>query len=694
MPTEDFGGAQVIYTYAFAPKGEIRTAVLNVTVCGVYNAYIDGVKLGENVLAPGYTSFYKHHLYQTYDITERLSDKSVLTFEVGKGWYGSRVTHNAFDHSNDLALIAQLDVEYENGECETVVSDGIWQCGRGKVTFSDIYDGECCDGRIIPKLDSAVRCVDIPKAQLCPQDGELIIEHDVFKPSVIITPRGECVLDFGENITGYPFFENFSAVSGELVKLSFGEVLDSDGNFYNANYRSAKCLFEYICRDGKNSYKPSHTFFGFRYARVDSLPKGVSPESIWATDVYSDMKRIGSFECALPLVNRLFNNVIRGQKDNFLDIPTDCPQRDEREGWTGDAQVFAKAAAYNFSVDKFFAKWLCDMRLDQLENGDITRIVPDVGWGGGAAAWSDAVTIIPWTMYVMYGDKKLIADMLPAMKKYVEYLRHAGESECLLTGVEQPFGDWLGLDRNGAGDSYVGATDKEFIGAAFYAHSTLLLAKSMEALGLDAGEYFALHNRIVEAIKETYTAYDTQTYCVLALHFGLCKDKKTVAEKLVSLIHEHGDSLTTGFVGTPYLLHALSDNGYTELAYTLLLRTEYPSWLYPVTLGATTIWEHWDGIKPDGTMWSTDMNSFNHYAYGAVADWLYSVVCGIRPVESPDGVGFAKVIIDPKPDKRLGSARAELDTPHGKIISAWRFEGDEVKYEISVPDNVELVDLR
>jgi alpha-L-rhamnosidase len=418
------------------------------------------------------------------------------------------------------------------------------------------------------------------------------------------------------------------------------------------------------------------------------------------------MKRVGHFECGNTLVNRLYQNIIWGQKGNFLDVPTDCPQRDERLGWTGDAQAFARAAAYNFDVHKFFQKWLHDLKSCQYADGSVPAVIPDVltrdagrsfdslmkpeaRGGSGSAAWGDAACIVPWQMYVSYGDRTLLAEQFESMQNWVEFIRRQGTEEALWdTGTH--YGDWLGLDAPSG--SYKGSTDEGLIATAMYANSVHLLVKAGKVLGKDMSEYEGLHERIVKAFKGKYMpdgilSCQTQTAHVLALRFGLCEDKAATAASLKKMIEDNGTHLSTGFVGTPYLLHVLTWNGYGKLAWSLLLQESFPSWLYPVKKGATTIWERWDGIKEDGTMWSTDMNSFNHYAYGAVGDWLYGAAAGINPVE--DAPGYVKVRITPQPDERLGFVKASLNTSRGLIRSGWRYEGDVIHYEIEIPQNVE-----
>lgn len=684
---KDYGNAPRIYFKDLNIIKPLRRAVLNITAAGVYNVFIGKEKAGDIVLAPGCTYYTKHLMYQSYDITELVAESDFLYISVASGWYSGRINrqHEKEDKTLDYAIIAQIDLEFAGGLTQTIVTDENWSCGIGNIVSSDIYDGEICDANILPNFTDEVKVIEANKNNISPQMGEYIKEHEIFAPKAIFkTPNGETVVDFGINLTGYVFFENLTAKKGETVDLSFGEVLDKNGNFYNENYRTAKSVFKYICRDGLQNYKPQHTFYGFRYVKINSFPKDADISLLRAVDVYSDIKRMGYFNCGFEPLNKLYENTIRGQKGNFLDVPTDCPQRDERYGWTGDAQVFCKTAMFNFNVYEFFDKWLYDMSLQQTDKGEISNTVP-LGFGNPSSAWGDACVIIPWTMYEMYGNKEILNKCLPMMKKWVDFCRKDGSEEFLWLGHAH-FGDWLGLDAK-EGD-YTGSTDKDFIASAFFAHSCLLTAKAMEAVGENSEEYLALYNNILAAFKEKYGTYtETQTACVLQLHFNLCDDKQAVTKKLVSLIRKNGTALTTGFVGTPYLLHALSDNGEVELAYELLLRREYPSWLYPVDMGATTIWEHWDGIKPNGDFWSVDMNSFNHYAYGAVCDWLYGDICGIKPRTERNEAGFKAFDIKPLPNKCLGFACAEYNMQYGKISSEWKYTENAIEYRITVPHN-------
>ncbi len=665
-------------------------ALLEITGKGVYYAEIDGKRVGDFILAPGWTTYKKRLQVQTYDVTEFIQNgKNTLDVTLAEGWYHGRIIrqHDAAvrDTAWDAEIIACLTLTYADGKTEEIETDGSWMCGKSAVEFSDIYDGEIYDARIEPNEFVPVTVdTEAGTETLIPQEGEKIVEHEHLAPiAVITTPKGETVLDFGQNLTGYPAFSLPDAKAGEKLSLSFAEILDKDGNFYNENYRSAKCQYIYTCKDGAQSYKPRLTFYGFRYIRIDEFPASVpfSPDDFTAIAVYSDIKKTGTLISSDKNLNQLFSNIFWGQKCNFLDVPTDCPQRDERLGWTGDAEVFAKTATYNFDTERFYKKWMGDIAAEIDMNGKIGMIVPN-NFGGtiSAEAWSDAAIIIPWQVYLTYGDKALLEQQLASMTTFMETV--------LKEGYNHHFGDWLGIDAPAG--SYTGSTRTELIAQAFLAYDLELLAKAYEVLGRDGSRYRVLHEEAKNKFHADFSdEYRTQTEHVLALYFGLAENPAKTAKGLADLIHESGDHLTTGFVGTPFLLHALSDNGYTELAYTLLLQTSYPSWLFSVSLGATTMWEHWDGINENGDVWSKDMNSFNHYAYGAVGDWVYGKACGIQIPE--DGAGFAKVRVAPLPDKRIGSLFASIDTRHGTVSSKWYHKDGKTRYEITVPVQAELV---
>lgn len=699
-PCQDMGDVCPVFVKDFDAKAAVK-AELVITAMGVYEAQLNGQRVGSFVLAPGWTSYEKRLQYQRYDVTELLREKNQLEVALGKGWYRGPVPDwNKEDMARKAALpaglLAQLQLTYEDGREEIIPTDETWGTREGKLRFSEIYDGETFDARVEGGDVSPAVCFEGRMDQLIPQQGEEIREQERVKAArIFTTPKGEVVVDFGQEVTGYLEF-CVDAKAGDVVEISHAEVMDKEGNFYTENYRSAKAKIHYTCRDGVQTYKPHLTFFGFRYVRLDRFPgleaegKLPSLEQFTAVVVHSDMKRIGYLRSSNPLLNRFFSNVVWGQKGNFLDVPTDCPQRNERLGWTGDAQAFVKTASYNFDVERFFTKWLADMAADQCEDGSVGHVIPACGVGSGSAAWDDASTICPWQIYLTYGDPAILRQQFDCMKKYLAFIGNTTKDSYLWTGGEH-FEDWLGLDAPVG--SYKGSTRADFIASAFYAHSTLLTVKAGKVLGEDVSGYEALYENIVKAFRKTFTDYRTQTEYVLAVHFGLAEDLQKTADALAQKVIADGSRLQTGFVGTPYLLHVLSGYGHTDLAYTLLLRTEYPSWLYPVTKGATTVWEHWDGIMENGDFWSADMNSFNHYAYGAVADWVYEEAAGIHTVE--EAPGFARIRIAPRPDERLEWLEGSIQTRHGLVSSKWSWvELDGVKkvrYEITTPSPSTIV---
>lgn len=695
-PAADYGDVCPVFQKKFAFEKEVKNARLLITATGVYEAVLNGSRVGEFVLAPGWTTYEKRLQYQEYDVTQLLCRENELNVTVGKGWYRSPLPGWVWPERKEMlqklsaGMTAQLALTFADGTTETILSDESWQTAQSPVRFSEIYDGETYDAAFVPTDWTKAQVFAGPTETLIPQQGEEVREQErLAAAKLFIAPNGETVVDFGQEITGYVEI-SVTAEAGDTVELSHGEVLDRDGNFYNANYRGAKAKYLYHCKDGAQRYKPKMTFFGFRYIRIDRFPGGVQnarPENFTAIVVHSDMRRTGRLSCSDPLLNKLFENIVWGQKGNFLDVPTDCPQRDERLGWTGDAQAFIRTACLNYDVEKFFTKWLADMAAEQPENGMIGHVVPNIlNNTDSSAAWGDAAVICPWTIYLAYGNPEILRAQYNCMKKWVSYITTHTTTEYLWTGCNH-YGDWLGLDAPVG--SYKGSTREDFIASAFYAHAVALVIKAGRVLNEDTAAYETLYEKIVEAFRKAYPVYQTQTECVLAAHFKLAPDCQAAADQLASMIRACGTKLQTGFVGTPYLLHVLSDYGYPALAYDLLLRRQYPSWLYPVTKGATTIWEHWDGIMENGDFWSTDMNSFNHYAYGAVADWVYCVAAGINTME--EFPGYEKVRIAPLPDARLDWLEASLQTRCGLIRSRWEKQEGMWRYEIETPVDAIIV---
>jgi len=692
-PQEDMGDVAPIFRKIWSTEKEIKTAFLYITALGVYEARLNGERISDYVLAPGWTSYKKRLQYQEYDITELIKNKNELCVTVGKGWFRSpmpgwvETEDKKCRKEQTSGLIAEIHLIFADGTTETIISDSKWECGESAIRFSEIYDGETFDGTFETKKWDDSEEFEWNKDILIPQEGEQIKEMErISAKSIFTTPKGEIVVDFGQEVTGYVEL-NLEVNFGDEIKILHGEVLDKDGNFYNENYRSAKAELNYICKNGKQTLKPILTFFGFRYIKLEKYPVKAENEHFTAIAVYSEIEKTGHIKCSNEKLNQLFSNIFWGQKGNFLDIPTDCPQRDERLGWTGDAQVFVKAASYNYDVERFFRKWLRDLGADQRENGAVGQVIPDyLPNDPASAAWGDATTICPWQIYQTYGNKDVLEEQFPSMKKWVDYITQNTAKPYLWAGGVH-FGDWLGLDAPSG--SYKGSSREELIATAFYAYSTELLIKAGNVIGKDMSEYKTLHRQIVQKFQQTYLEYETQTECILAVWFGLAENPQKAVDKLVDLIKKQGIKMQTGFVGTPYILHVLSNYGYVDLAYSLLLREEYPSWLYSVEKGATTIWEHWDGIMENGDFWSKDMNSFNHYAYGAVADWIYEQAAGITPLE--EFPGFAQIKIEPKPDRRLKWLEASIKTRNGKIKSRWTYIGDKIKYEIETAVTADII---
>ena len=704
-PAWETGSEAPLFARDFRIEKPLTAAVLRLTGLGVYEAAINGRRVSQDVLAPGWTAYTKRLQVQRYDVTELLTADNTLTVLLGKGWYRSPLlTWDEGTIQMDLmqrpaGITAELTLTYTDGTEDVILTDESWTACQSPVRISELYDGEVVDATFTASENPHVVCFDGPTETLIPQEGAPIREQERICPvGIFTTPKGEKVIDFGQELTG--FLEvSVDAKASDVVDVSFAEVMDKEGNFYTENYRGARCKYHYTCRDGQQVYKTRLTYYGFRYIRVNEFPGGVEAADLnnfTGIAVHSEMKRTGHIATSDPMLNQLFSNIVWGQKGNFVDVPTDCPQRDERLGWMGDAQVFARTACTNFDAEQFFSKWLNDLAADQHEDGYVGSVIPDV-WthvhnrSNASAAWGDAATIVPWEVYCTYGNINMLRRQFPSMKKWVDYIGSVTERPSLWVGGWQ-WADWLGLDAPSG--SYKGSSREAFIASAFYARSTELVIKAGKVLGEDVSAYEALYERIVAAFRKEFPEYLTQTECILAAHFHLAEDPQKAADLLAAKVREAGVQLQTGFVGTPYILHVLSAFGHADLAWELMLRKAYPSWLYPISKGATTIWEHWDGIMPDGGFWSKDMNSFNHYAYGSVADWLYGVAAGIQVME--DAPGYQRVRIAPHPTDKLDWLEASIETRHGLISVKWSktFEPDQAdavwRVAIETPVEAEL----
>ena len=696
------------YRNDFSITKKVRSARVYVTSLGLYKLFINGEKVSDDLFTPGWTSYNKRLQYQTYDVTSLLKKDNALGAMVGDGWYrgyiGWKDQHNYY--GDQLALLLQLQIEYTDGSSEVIVSDENWKVNTGAIIGSDIYNGEFYDARLEMKGWAGedfndrnwanVTVLDHTKKTLVSPQGEPVRAIEELTPiEVLTTPEGERVMDMGQNMVGWVRIK-MQGNKGDTVRLRFAEVLDKNGNFYTENLRSAEATDTYVFKDNKEVvYEPSFTFHGFRYVKFEGFDQFPDLTDVKGIVVHSEMKPAGTFSCSNPLINQLQHNIQWGQKGNFLDVPTDCPQRDERMGWTGDAQVFSMTAAYNFDVAAFYTKWMKDVLADQLPNGKVPHVIPDVLKGnGGATGWADAIAIVPWTVYRIYGDTRILEESYQGIVSWVNYMMDRAGSDYLWTG-DPHFGDWLAFASTSS--SYPGATtEKDLIATAYFYYTTNLLSKIATILGktADAEKYQMLAANIKPAFNDEFVTPNgrlvshTQTAYAMALSFDLLPDQ---------LVHKAADylaqdvekfrHLTTGFLGTPLLCETLSDIGRDDLAFMLLNRTKYPSWLYPVTQGATTIWERWDGQKPDGTFQNVGMNSFNHYAYGAIGEWLYSHVAGIAP--DPETPGYKSFCLSPHPGGGLTNVSSEYLSIHGKIKSDWKLEDGIFFYNIEIPANTE-----
>lgn len=687
----------------------IKQATAYITSLGLYEAFINGVRIGQDYLTPGWTAYDDRVQYQAYDVTNSFNTGvNALAARLGSGWYRGFIgfSNRRNFYGDTLALLMQIEVLYNDGKRETIVTDGSWACSTGSIIDSEIYHGETIDARLEPNgwMKVGFNEASWEKAQILQAPviavvntyNEPMHKQETFKPKAIIkTPNGEQVIDFGQNLVGWVQMK-VNGKTGDKITLGHAEVLDKEGNFYTENLRPARQMNTYILKGGgEEIFEPHFTFQGFRYIRVEGFPGNITADNFTAVAIYSDMERTGNFVSSHPLINQLQHNIQWGQRGNFLDVPTDCPQRDERLGWTGDAQAFARTAAFNFGVRNFMAKWLKDLALDQNADGRIPFVIPNVlgKMAGGSAGWADAATIIPWDMYQAYGDVRILEEQYPSMKKWVEFMRTNSKNNLWNTGFH--FGDWLFYRPFDDNDGRAAVTDKYLIAQCFYAHSTQLLINTAEVLGKqeDVKHYTLLLKDIKDAFIREYTTTTgrlvsgTQTAYVLALNFDMLPPdlRASAADRLVENIKSYGYHLTTGFLGTPYLTHVLSRFGHLDVAYQLLLQESYPSWLYPVKMGATTIWERWDGIKPDSTFQTPSMNSFNHYAYGAIGDWMYRVVAGVDT--DPRQPGYKHILITPHLQPGLEMARADLTSYYGEITSRWRHHAGTTVYNFKIPPN-------
>ena len=679
-------------------NNRIKRARLYITGLGIYQAFINDKKVGNAYLTPGYNDYDYYLRYQTYDITELLESNNHMEVHMGDGWYKGRMGFDNYGKTNiygdEYKLCAHILIEYSDNVIISILSDENWRVKSSKEIANNIYDGEEVD-YTLPENSPELVEISEEKYNLIPDYGALIIEKDILYPELYISPKGEQILDFKQNMVGFVRYKGFLRKNQEL-KISHGEVLQQDC-FYNENYRTAKSILRYVGDGEERIYQPKFTYFGFRYVLIEGIEK-VEPKDFEGVVIYSNLEKTIEVKTDNDKINQLIHNAYWGQRGNFLDVPTDCPQRDERLGWTADTQVFVNTACYNMDTYIFYRKYMSDLRGEQTMhfNGDIPSFAPslkDQAMNGGAV-WADAGTIIPTNVYLNYGDKNLYNDNYPMMRDYVEALIRKdieqGNKNLILEGFT--YGDWLAQDGEDS-QSYFGGTDNGFIMSVYYYHSVDLVTIAAKELGynLDYKKYTELKNKIYNAIINKYFFEDgklnlyTQTSYVLCLKYNIYKKKEIIIEDFKKRIQEDLYRIKTGFTGTPLILLTLFDNGMDDYAYRILYNEEFPGWLYAINLGATTIWERWNSLLENGTISGTGMNSFNHYSYGSVCETIYSRIAGLRNL-SP---GWKKVMIKPQLNYRMKKIEFSYESVSGKYEIYWKWKEDKFEMNITVPNGCE-----
>ena len=708
-PEENQPASYLVKTFSL---GNTESARIYASAHGIYALTINGKRVKENLLTPGTSEYWYRMPYQTFDVSDFLSvGENIIEVTLGDGWYrgcnGNTGTRNVF--GTDLAFLLQLEV---NGQT-VLTTDESWMAAQdGPIRFNDIQLGEKVDARKKAKKFHPVKVEDFGFENLMCMNTLPIRERESFKPKLIITPNGEKVLDFGQNMSGYVSFR-LHAKAGQTLRFTHGEYLDSDGNFSDDNFRTIgrkqelHQVVEYICKEGLNEYTPTLCIFGFQMVKVETdIP--ITGEEFTAHAVYSDMEPTATFTCDNPLVNKLMENTMWSQRSNFVDIPMDCPQR-ERSGWTGDAGVFVGTGLKLMDCYPVFARWLGECRVDQYEDGKIFNMSPrrqpkpskfDEMYDG-SCGWGDAVIIVPYTMYKLYGDKRILEENYDMMRRWLGYCekkarkhriknllkKNPYKNYVIDTGIH--WGEWLeaGVSTNESMKNVILNGVPE-IATAYFAYSSRMMREIAEILEKpeDAAKFAELEDKTRKAynfieVKDGKITSDRQCRYVRPLYMGLLKeqDAAQAAKDLNDLVIKNNYHLNTGFLTTPYLCRALADYGYIETAYKLLLQEDTPGWLFAVKNGATTIWESWEGNLGD-----TGFASLNHYSKGAVASWLIEGICGIH-------VERQKITIKPQVSKQMHYAKATFDAPVGRIESAWEFEGDHVRHTINIPSNVEAV---
>ena len=692
---------------AFGVDKPVASARLYVTALGLYEARLNGRRVGDGFLTPGWTDYTQRILYQTYDVTDLLTEgENVLAAVIADGWYagfvGFDVKWAGARYGAAPELLAQLLILHPDGSRVWIVTDERWRSSAGAIRHADLLMGERHDLAREPHgwdragFDASgwrpVRCRERGGTPLVADPGPPIRVTEEMAPRSIASFDDERhIVDFGQNLTGWLRITS-DGPAGARVRIRHGEALAADGTLYTENLRTARQTDEFTTGGGTEVLEPRFTLHGFRYAEISGLAGDIGQADITARVVHSDIPAAGTFESSQPWLDRLFRNIDWGQRGNFISVPTDCPQRDERLGWLGDAQVFARTACYNRDVSAFFAKWLDDVADAQLDSGAFADLAPRLDLrnvrGGGAPAWGDAGVIVPWTMWKMYGDTGILHRHFGAMTAWMDFLERTNPDYLRARELGNSYNDWLG-----PGDD---DTPPELLATAYWAHGAALMAEIADVVGQsdDAAGYRALWSKVRSAFADAFVAADgqvasgTQTAYVLALHMNLISEelRAEAADRLVGAIQAAGWHLTTGYGGVAHLLPVLSSTGHTDVAYRLLEQESMPSWRYMVQAGATTIWERWDGWTAERGFQSPWMNSLNHYAFGSVGEWLYRFLLGID--QEPGTAGFGQLLLRPHPGGSLSRASGTYRSVRGPVTSGWTRSGDRFTYQVQLPPNV------
>ena len=717
-PDSDFDGAPLLRTEFDLDEGhgDVVRATLTLTARGIVEAWLNGRAVSDDVLTPGWSSYEWRLRYATYDVTDLIEDRTAIGLALGKGWFGGRLgwTGRGWFYGSELGAFAQLDIQFADGSHQLVVTDDSWTSGPSAVLANELYDGETIDAR---RLDDAwkhpgftaadwvgVHAVDFDTDTLAPYIGPHVKRWNELPVAEVMTsPSGKTLLDFGQNLVGWLRLRVQGPVGTEIT-VRHAEVLEH-GELGTRPLRSAQATDRFILSGGEDEFEPTFTFHGFRYAEISGWPGEFDPTAVTAVVIGSELTRIGTMTTSDPLLDQFHQNVVWGMRGNFVDVPTDCPQRDERLGWTGDIAAFAPTAAFLFDVDSFLSDWLVDLDLEQQHHdGVVGFVIPDVlkfadreraselGPVDATAIWSDAAVWVPWTLYQAYGDTDVLRRQFGSMTAHVRRVESLLSPNGVWDGNFQ-FGDWLDPDAP-PDDPARAKADKGVVATASAYRSARIVADVAEVLGLqdEHAEFDEIATRLHRAFNDEYVdeqgvvKSDCTTVYSLAIVFGLLspEHEEFAGRRLAELAAQAGYRISTGFAGTPFITDALTKTGHVEDAYRLLLERECPSWLYPVTMGATTVWERWDSMLPDGTINPGQMTSFNHYALGAVADWMHRVVGGIAPLEP----GYSSVLVAPQPSGGLTDVQTALETRHGRVAVHWRIDDGKFTVDAELPEGV------